>query len=116
VDLGHADVGPDRTGRLSACDQSFEDPFELLRDGRDLGLGVEPDTGEHLGQRPVRHPAFDHAEAEPEERRTRVGRALERTRLLDQQLPNLLVLRVRDGRILLTRSYFDPGRLAELLR
>jgi hypothetical protein len=27
----------------------------------------------------------------------------------------VLVLRVRDGQILLTRSYFNPGQLAELL-
>ncbi|MGW4210439.1 nuclear transport factor 2 family protein [Lentzea sp. NPDC004789] len=32
------------------------------------------------------------------------------------RVPNLLVLRVRDGRIRLTRSYFDSTQLAELLR
>ncbi|MFB9833522.1 nuclear transport factor 2 family protein [Actinoallomurus acaciae] len=31
------------------------------------------------------------------------------------RLSQLLILRVRDGRILLTRSYLDPGRFAELL-
>jgi ketosteroid isomerase-like protein len=31
------------------------------------------------------------------------------------RIPQLLVLRVRDGRIALTRSYLDPARLAELM-
>lgn len=32
------------------------------------------------------------------------------------RVPNLLVLRVRDSRILLTRSYFNPNQFAELLK
>jgi len=31
------------------------------------------------------------------------------------RVPNLLVLRVREGKILLTRSYFNPSQFAELL-
>ncbi len=31
-------------------------------------------------------------------------------------VPNLLVLRVRDGQVLLTRSYFNPNQFAELLK
>ncbi|SBW22285.1 nuclear transport factor 2 family protein [Protofrankia symbiont of Coriaria ruscifolia] len=31
------------------------------------------------------------------------------------RVPNLLVLRVRDGQILLTRSYFNPNQFAQLL-
>jgi uncharacterized protein len=31
------------------------------------------------------------------------------------RVPNLLVLRVRDGKILVTRSYFNPNQFADLL-